>query len=285
MKKDAQTPQEEEQGLVLETDQKENVGELKKDLAKNSTKEKKNSSDEKFNLSMEAMLKAGLHFGHKKARWNPKTKNYIFGVRNGIQIIDLEKTLQLFQKALDFIEEIVKKDGQILVVGTKKQAKQLVRDVAEKGGMPYVNERWLGGTFTNFKVISKRINYLIDTEEALEKGKLAGMTKLEKNKLEKKLEKIEQKMGGLKTMKGLPSAVFVLDVIKDRVVVKEAQKAKIKVIGLVDTNSDPDGIDYPIPANDDALSSLRYVLGVFLKKILETKNLAKKEKAFSETKK
>jgi len=263
--KEQETPQKgKEKGLVLENDKK------------NQTNQPSEIS-KKYELSLEAMLKAGLHFGHKKARWNPKTKDFIFGTRNGIQIIDLEKTLYLFQRALDFVEEVLKKNGQILIVGTKKQAKQLVKDVAEKAEMPYVNERWLGGTFTNFKIISKRINYLVENQEALEKGKFSGMTKLEKNKLEKKLTKIEQKMGGLKAMKGLPAAVFVLDVVKDKIAVEEAQKANIKVIGLVDTNADPEGIDFPIPANDDALSSLRYVLGVFLKKVLETKSLAGKE--------
>ncbi len=250
-------------GLVLENSEKNKQNQLNQ----------LSDASKKYELSLEAMLKAGLHFGHKKARWNPKTKDFIFGVRNGIQIIDLEKTLYFFQKALDFVEEILKKNGQILIVGTKKQAKQLVKEVAQKAEMPYVNERWLGGTFTNFKMISRRVNYLIENQEALNKGKLSGMTKLEKNKLEKRLAKIDQKMGGLKAMKGLPTAVFVLDVVKDKIAVKEAQKANIKVIGLIDTNADPEGIDFPIPANDDALSSLRYVLGVFLKKVLETKSL------------
>ncbi len=226
----------------------------------------------KYDLSLETMLKAGVHFGHKKSRWNPKMKDYIFGTRNGIHIIDLEKTAVLFEKALGFIDEVVAKNGLILIVGTIKQAKDLVKSVADKAEMPYANERWLGGTFTNFGIIKKRVKYLVETNEALEKGKLTNMTKLERHKIKKRLNKIERKMGGLVRMTRLPDAVIILDINKDELALKEARSAGIKLVGLVDSNSDPTKVDYPVPANDDALSSLKYVLGVFLKRILEAKS-------------
>jgi small subunit ribosomal protein S2 len=231
----------------------------------------------KYDLSLEAMLKAGVHFGHKKSRWNPKMKKFVFGLRNGVHIIDLEKSLSFFEKALKEVKEVTEKNGIILVVGTKKQAKDLVRIVGEKTEFPHVSERWLGGTFTNFDIIKKRIKYLVDQRELLNSGKLKGMTKLEKNRLEKKLAKIDQKMGGLVKMTRLPDLVFVLDICKDSAVVAEAKNLGIKVIGLVDTNSDPDKVDFPVPANDDALSSLKYILGVFLKTVMEAKEMTDKK--------
>jgi len=215
-----------------------------------------------YELSLEAMLKAGVHFGHKKAYWNPKMSRYIFGVRNGVHIIDLEKSLELFEKALKYIDEIAEKKGMMLVVGTKNQAKKLVRDVSEKMDMPYVNDRWLGGTFTNFNFIKNRIRFLINNTDALEKGRLNNLTKLERNKLQKKLIRIDSRMGGLVKMTRLPDAILILDVNKDLDAVKEARKSGVKIIGLVDSNSNPDLVDYAIPANDDAVSSLKYVLGV-----------------------
>jgi len=243
----------------------------------------KEKSSEKYDLSLEGLLKAGVHFGHKKSRWNPKMNQYIFGVRNGVHIIDLEKTIIKFSQALEFLKDTYTQKGKsILLVGTKKQAKDLVSMVAKKAGIPYVNLRWLGGTLTNFDVILKRISYFNEKKEFLEKGKASSLTKLEKLKLNKKLEKIEERMGGLKDLRKLPQAVFVLDVIKDRLAIDEAHKLGIKVVGLVDTNGDPNLVDYPIPANDDALSSLKYILGVFLKSMLEAesaKNLVTEKKA------
>ncbi len=234
-------------------DEKESTNQLKTD---------KQTEKVKYELSLELMLKAGVHFGHKKAYWNPKMSEYIFGVRNGVHIIDLEKSLELFEKALKYIDEIVEKKGMILVVGTKNQAKQLVTDVAEGMNMPYVNDRWLGGTFTNFNFIKNRIRFLVNNTDALEKGRLNNLTKLERNKLQKKLVRMDSRMGGLVKMTRLPDAVLVLDVNKDLDTVKEAQKVGVKVIGLLDSNSNPDVVDYGIPANDDAVSSLKYILGV-----------------------
>ncbi len=245
---------------VTEVAQKESVS---ADVAENVT--------DKYELSLEKMLKAGVHFGHKKSRWNPKMGQFIFGVRNGICIIDLEKSLVLFEKALEKIGKTVAQGGVVMIVGTKKQTKGLVKAVADKLEFPYVDERWLGGTFTNFDIIKKRINFFIENTEALKEGKLNSLTKLERHKLQKRLDKIEEKMGGLVRMKSLPDLVVVLDVMKEELAIKEAHLMGIPVVGLVDTNSDHTSVEYPIPANDDALSSLKYILGVFLKKMMEAK--------------
>ena len=242
----------------------ENIKVIDKEVAEGSNSSQVDQQVGKVNyeLSLEAMLKAGVHFGHKKAYWNPKMSEYIFGVRNGVHIIDLEKSLELFEKALKYIDEIAEKKGMILVVGTKNQAKKLVTDVAEGMNMPYVNDRWLGGTFTNFNFIKNRIRFLVNNTDALEKGRLNNLTKLERNKLQKKLVRMDSRMGGLVKMTRLPDAVLVLDVNKDLDTVKEAQRVGVKVIGLLDSNSNPDVVDYGIPANDDAVSSLKYILGV-----------------------
>jgi len=219
------------------------------------------SKTKKIELTLPAMLKAGVHFGHKKSRWNPKMAPYIFGSRNGIHIIDLEKSLVALKKVQKVLEEIAEKKGEILIVGTKNQAKHLVKEIAEKIKMPYVNERWLGGTLTNFGFIKKRLKFLVNNREALEQGRLNNFTKLERNRLQKKLEKIDERMGGLVNMNRLPDAIIILDINKDKDAVREAKKVGVTVIGLLDTNSDPDVVDYGVPANDDAVSSLRYILG------------------------
>jgi small subunit ribosomal protein S2 len=177
----------------------------------------------------------------------------------------------MFKVALAFISETIKKGENVMLVGTKKQVKDLVKAIGQKAEIPYVNERWIGGTFTNFNIISKRTGYYLENKDNIEKGRLAHLTKFEKMKLGKELEKIEEKMGGLIGMKNLPTAIFVMDICKDELAVKEAKKAGIKIIGLVDTNVNPELIDFPIPANDDAFSSLSYILGVFLKEILAAK--------------
>jgi small subunit ribosomal protein S2 len=222
-------------------------------------------------------LENGVHFGHKKSTRNPKMDPYIFGVRRGVNIINLEKTAQKFKEALGFIEQLIEKNGNIILVGTKKQAKVLIKEVADETGLPYVNERWIGGTFTNFKVILKRLNYLKEQKEAIAEDKLSHLTKLEKGKLSKEIENMETRMGGLLGMTKLPEAIFVLDIDKDLTAVKEARKQGIKIIALVDTNNNPDNLDYFIPANNDALSSLGYVLGVVSQKIqaAQKKNISK----------
>ncbi len=253
------------EGAVEEV--KENVEVADKEVVTNPSQADQQVGKVNYELSLEAMLKAGVHFGHKKAYWNPKMSKYIFGVRNNVHIIDLEKSLDLFKKALKYIEELSAKKGMILIVGTKNQAKQLVKQVAEDVNMPYVNDRWLGGTFTNFNFIKNRIKFLVNNTEALEAGRLNNLTKLERNKLQKKLARIDSRMGGLIKMTRLPDAVIVLDINKDIDTVKEAKKVGIKVIGLLDSNSNPDLVDYGIPANDDAVSSLQYLLGIIAERI------------------
>ncbi|MFC1637810.1 30S ribosomal protein S2 [Patescibacteria group bacterium] len=216
-------------------------------------------------VSLESMLKAGVHFGHLKSRRNPKMSEYIFGLKNGVNIINLEKSLEKLNEALAFIEGIQKEGKQILFVGTKKQAKGLTRTVAEASEMPFVVERWLGGTFTNFRVIRGRAKYLKDSQDKLEDGSFEKYTKLEKLKKEEEIERLERKMGGIKNMTELPAAIFVVGVKEDSLAVEEAKKAGVPVIGLIDTNNDPSDIDYEIPANDDAISSIRLILGAVAK--------------------
>jgi small subunit ribosomal protein S2 len=232
---------------------------------------------ENLELTIEQMLKAGVHFGHKKARWNPKMKPYIFAVRNNIHIIDLEKSLVYLNQAIEFMENIAKNGGKILFVGTKPQVKQLVEKVARSIDMPFVNNRWLGGTFTNYAQIRKRIKYLNDQEARLTRGELEKYTKYEQMRFKKEIDRMNEKMGGIKTMDNIPQAIFVADVKDNELAVKEAKEAKVPVVGIVDTNVDPDLVSYPIPANDDALSSLRYILGIVAKAISRSKKDVKPE--------
>lgn len=234
--------------------------------------EKKNVSVQKTGwdfsgaeITMESMLKSGVHFGHLKSRKNPKMGKYIFGVKNGVNIIDLEKTLEEAQKALDFIKNIKKEGKQILFVGTKKQAKNLVEFIARECEMPFVTERWLGGTFTNFGVIRGRAKYLNDSQKQLEEDGFAKYTKLERLKKVEEIERLERKMGGIKNMTELPAAIFVVDTKEDHLAIEEAKKQGIPVVAMVDTNSDPSQINYPIPANDDAVSSIKLILGAVAK--------------------
>lgn len=222
-------------------------------------------------LSIPDMLKAGVHFGHKKSRWNPKMKPYVFGIRNGISIIDLEKTQGKLAAALEFVKSIVGNGGKILLVGTKPQAKNLVEYIAKAVEMPYITHRWLGGTFTNFPEIRKRLKYLNDQEGRLARGELEKYTKYEQIQFKKEIEKMNEKMGGIKKLEGIPQALLVADIKENGLAVKEAKAMKVPVIAIVDTNVDPDPVDYPIPGNDDALSSLRYLLGMIAKAIKETK--------------
>lgn len=223
----------------------------------------------KIEVSLEEMMKNGVHFGHQKSRRNPKMDEYIFTTRKSINIIDLEKTQEKIKEAMDFIQGLKKAGKNILFVGTKIQVKGLVREAAEAAGMPFVSERWLGGTFTNFKVIRGRTRYLLDGEAMLEKGEFKKYTKFEQMKKIEELQKMEKRMGGIKNMSELPGAVFATSVKEDNLAITEAQKLKIPVIAIVDTNVSPKGIDYPIPANDDAISSLRLILSYAYKAIVE----------------
>ena len=222
-------------------------------------------------LNIEEMQTAGLHFGHRVSRLHPKMKIYVSGIKNNVHIIDLEKTSKEFEKALRFISKLISDGKTILFVGTKIQVRQYVKSSAELSGMPYVVERWLGGTFTNFETIAKRVAYFKELENKKATGGLEKYTKKERSLFDKELEILRKKFEGIKHMTKLPDAVLILDVKKDITCAREAKRKGIKIIGVVDTNIDPTIVDYPIPANDDAISSVKYIL----EKISETITSAK----------
>jgi small subunit ribosomal protein S2 len=204
-------------------------------------------------ITMRQMLEAGVHFGHQTRRWNPKMKRFIFGERNGIYIIDLEQTLSRVEVAYNFVRDLVAGGGTILFVGTKKQAQDPVRSYAEKCGMPFVNERWLGGMLTNFETISKRVGKMLEYERMKASGEFEAMIKKEALLLDRELEKLQRNLGGLRAMNQRPNAIFVLDTKKEHIAVTEANKLGIPVVAVVDTNVDPDLVQFPIPGNDDAI--------------------------------
>ncbi len=206
-------------------------------------------------ITMRQMLEAGAHFGHQTRRWNPKMKRFIFGERNGIYIIDLEQTLGRVETAYGYVRDLVAGGGTILFVGTKKQAQDPVKSYADKCGMPYVNERWLGGMLTNFETISKRVNKMLEYERMQASGEFDAMIKKEALLLDRELTKLQRNLGGLRGMKKAPDAIFVLDTKKEHIAVTEANKLGIPVVAVVDTNVDPEVIQYPIPGNDDAIRS------------------------------
>ncbi len=214
----------------------------------------------KFGLDPEKMMEAGLHLGHKCSYTHPKMRPYIAGIKNDINIINLEKTIGEFEKTLEFFQKFFLENKIILLVGTKVQVREIVREVAEEWNMPYVNERWIGGILTNFPVIRKRIEYFKDLKEKRDKGELDKYTKKERAKIDKEIDDLERKYKGLENLERLPDAVFVLDMKKDKIAVEEARKKNILVIGIADTNVDPLMADYIIPANDDAVSSVKYIL-------------------------
>jgi small subunit ribosomal protein S2 len=227
--------------------------------------------EEEIKIDIEEMAKAGLHFGHKTSKVHPKMFPYIFGVRNTIHIIDLEKTKEKLKEALNFIQKLIKEKKIILVVGTKIQFRELVKEFANQFNFPYVNYRWLGGIFTNFDVMKKRAEYLKELEEKKEKGEFEKYTKKEKMILEKKLKRLKEKFEGIKNLERLPDAVLILDMEKEKLAVKEARKMGIKIIAISHTNVDPTLADFPIPANDDSISSVSYILGKIKEAILSVK--------------
>ncbi|AIK40477.1 30S ribosomal protein S2 [Bacillus pseudomycoides] len=222
-------------------------------------------------ISMKQLLEAGVHFGHQTRRWNPKMKRYIFTERNGIYIIDLQKTVKKVEEAFNVMRNIAAEGGDILFVGTKKQAQEAIKEEATRAGMYFVNQRWLGGTLTNFQTIQKRIKRLKDIERMQEDGTFDVLPKKEVVQLKKELERLEKFLGGIKDMKGLPSALFVVDPRKERIAVAEARKLHIPIIGIVDTNCDPDEIDHVIPANDDAIRAVKLLTSKMADAILEAK--------------
>ena len=214
-------------------------------------------------VNMRDLLEAGVHFGHQKRYWNPKMSEYIFGARNDIHIINLEKTVPALEASLDFVSSVAAKKNKILFVGTKRSASKIIKEEASRAGMPYVDKRWLGGMLTNYKTIRQSIRRLRDLEEQSTDGTFAKLTKHEALTRQRMLEKLESSLGGIKDMGGLPDAMFVIDVDHERIAIKEANKLGIPVIGIVDTNSNPDGVDFVIPGNDDAIRAIKlYVAAV-----------------------
>ena len=231
----------------------------------------------KIKIDVRDMFKSGMHFGHQKSRKNPKMNEFIFTTRNGINIINLEITKEKLEEAMNFITKTVSEGKKILLIGTKKQTKKIITEAAKKCEMPYVNERWLGGTFTNFKAVSSRTKYLRDETEKMKKGEFSKYTKFEQMKKTEELEKMERKMGGIKDMTELPGAIFVASMHEDILAVKESIQKNIPVVALVDTNSNPSGIDYPIPSNEDAVSSLKLMMRYICKAVLDGKEKTEKD--------
>ncbi|MBU5669084.1 30S ribosomal protein S2 [Peptoniphilus sp. MSJ-1] len=220
-------------------------------------------------ISMKNLLEAGVHFGHQTRRWNPKMKKFIFTERNGIYIIDLQKTVKKVEEAYDFVREVAANNGEILFVGTKKQAQDAIEKEATKCGMPYINQRWLGGLLTNYKTIKNRIDRLYKLYEMEENGTFDVLPKKEVAQLLHEREKLEKFLGGIKDMKGMPQALFVVDPKKEKIAVKEAHILGIPVIGIVDTNCDPDELDIPIPGNDDAIRAVKLITETIANAVIE----------------
>jgi len=220
-------------------------------------------------ISMKQLLEAGVHFGHQTRRWNPKMARYIFTERNGIYIIDLQKTVRKVEEAYNFVRDLAASGGTVLFVGTKKQAQEAVKEEAERCGMFYVNQRWLGGTLTNFNTIQKRIRRLQELEQMEEDGTFEVLPKKEVILLRKERERLEKFLGGIKGMKKLPDALFIIDPRKERIAVAEARKLGIPIVAIVDTNCDPDEIDYVIPGNDDAIRAVRLLTSKIADAVLE----------------
>src|SRR5579864_7389833 len=220
-------------------------------------------------ISMKQLLEAGVHFGHQTRRWNPKMARYIFQERNGIYIIDLQKTVVKLREVYEAVRELSRRGKIFLFVGTKKQAQDVVKEEAERSGMFFVNQRWLGGTLTNFQTIQKRITRLRELERQRDTGMFEVLTKKEVSKLQDELDRLERFLGGIKDMPRLPDAIFVVDPRKERIAVLEARKLKIPIIAVIDTNCDPDEIDYAIPGNDDAIRAVKLLIGKIADAIVE----------------
>ncbi len=208
---------------------------------------------------MKQLLEAGVHFGHETKRWNPKMKRFIFAERNGIFIIDLQKTLKQLDRSFDFVKELAGKGGVILFVGTKKQAQEITELEARRSGMPFINQRWLGGLMTNFSTIRGRIKRMVELEAMFEDGTVMARPKAERILLQAEMERLNRYLGGIRNMTRLPDALFIIDPTKEAIAVKEAQKLGIPVVALADTDSDPDVIDYIVPGNDDAIRSIQLI--------------------------
>jgi small subunit ribosomal protein S2 len=221
----------------------------------------------------EELVEAGVHFGHRMSRWNPKMEPYIFGAKNTVHIIDLAKTLTKLKEAADFVADIVAKGGLIIFIGTKPPVKKIIKEAAQSVGMPYVNRRWIGGALTNFKTIGKRLEYFRDLEKKMAEGELKKYTKKEQLGFSRKLEEMEKTFGGIKNLTKLPEAIFAADLKENQLAVREAKKSGVKVIAIADTNTSPELVDFLIPANDDAASSVKIIVDTIVEAIKETKKL------------
>ncbi|MFQ5655982.1 MAG: 30S ribosomal protein S2 [Candidatus Methylomirabilales bacterium] len=228
-------------------------------------------------ITMKELLEAGVHFGHQTKRWNPKMKKFLFGERNGIYIIDLQKSIERFEEAYQFLQSIAETGGSVLFVGTKRQAAETIRDDAERTGMFYVNHRWLGGTLTNFQTIRKSINRLKQLEQMQVDGSIDGLPKKEALYLTREVDKLNRALQGIKNMDRLPGAVVIIDTKRERIAVREARRLNIPVVAIVDTNCDPDEIDYPIPGNDDAIRSIKLISSRLADAILEGRGTVDRE--------
>ena len=222
-------------------------------------------------ITMKNLLEAGVHFGHQTRRWNPKMAPYIFTERNGIYIIDLQKTVKKVEEAYRFVKEIVEEGGTVLFVGTKKQGQEAIESEAKRCEMPYVNQRWLGGMLTNYQTIKTRIDRLFELEEMEENGTFDILPKVEVIKLRHEIERLEKFLGGIKNMNGTPDCMFVVDPKKENIAVQEAHKLGIPVVGIVDTNCDPEQLDFPIPGNDDAIRAVKLIAETIANAVIEAK--------------
>jgi len=221
--------------------------------------------------SIKQLLESGAHFGHQTGRWNPRMKDYIFTKRNGIHIIDLEKTVVMLDKACEFVRRVAAEGGTVLFVGTKKQAQESIREEAQRCGMFYVDQRWLGGMLTNFTTIQARIDYLVRLEDQQARGELAYMSKKESLKLGEEIAKLNRQMGGFKEMTSLPDILFIIDPLKEKIAIAEAKRMDIPIVAIVDTNCNPEEVDYPIPANDDAIRAIRLICSKIADAVIEGK--------------
>ncbi len=224
-------------------------------------------------LPMKSLLEAGVHFGHRTRRWNPRMKPFIFTQRNGIHIIDLQQTMQRLEEAYKITRDAVAEGGTVLFVGTKKQAQETVQQEAVRCGMPYVNQRWLGGTLTNFRTIRARIDYLLKLEERQQMGELDKLPKKEALLLTREMQKLETRLGGLKEMRRLPKIIYIVDTQHEEIAIHEAQTLNIPIVAMVDTNSDPFPIAHPIPANDDAIRAIKLITAKLADAVIEGKNI------------
>ncbi len=221
--------------------------------------------------TIKELLESGAHFGHQTSHWNPHMKKYIFTKRNGIHIIDLEQTAAMLEEACKFVKELAADGGKILFVGTKKQAQDIIEEEAKRCGMFYINQRWIGGVLTNFSAIQSRIDYLVKLEDQQAKGDFARLPKKEASKLGEEIDRLNKNMGGFKEMTRLPDALFIIDPVKEKIAIMEAQRIGIPIVAVVDTNCLPDIVDYPVPANDDAIRAIKLITGKIASAVVEGK--------------